>query len=41
MIKMDILPEPHVITSVDLISDQRFMMDAGVGIGLLYEVLED
>jgi len=39
MIKMDIQPEPHVITSVDLISEQRFIMDAGIGIGILYEVL--
>ena len=37
---MDIQPEPHVITSVDLVSGQRFMMDVGVGIGTLYEVLE-
>lgn len=41
MIKMDIQPEPHVITSVDLVSGKRFMMDVGVGIGTLYEVLED
>ncbi len=41
MIKMDAQPEPHIITSVDLISGQRFMMDVGVGIGTWYEVLED
>ena len=41
MIKMNILQEPHVITSVDLVSGQRFVMDVGVGIGVLYEVLED
>jgi len=38
---MDIQPEPFVITSKDLVSNQRFMMDVGVGIGVLYEVLED
>jgi len=41
MIKMDIHPEPFVITSIDLMSSQRFIMDVGVGIGILYEVLED
>ena len=41
MITMDIDPEPFVFTSKDLVSDQRFIMDAGVGIGILYEVLED
>jgi len=41
MIKMDIQPEPYVISSVDLVSSQRFIMDVGVGIGVLYEILED
>jgi len=41
MIKMDIQQEPHVITSIDLVSGQQFIMDVGIGIGILYEVLED
>lgn len=41
MIKMDIQPEPFVLTSRDLVTDQAFIMDAGVGIGILYEVLVD
>ena len=40
MIKMDINPEPFVFTSRDLVTDQRFIMDAGVGIGILYEMIE-
>ena len=41
MIKMDIDPEPFVFVSRDLVTDQRFIMDAGGGIGILYEVLVD
>ena len=41
MIKMDTDPEPFVFASRDLVTDQRFIMDTGVGIGILYEVLED
>lgn len=40
MIKMNVLHEPNVIMSTDLVSGQEFMMDVGVGIGILYEVLE-
>ena len=38
---MDIQPEPFVFASKDFVTGQAFMMDAGVGIGILYEVLED
>lgn len=41
MIKMQIEPEPFIFFSRDLVTGQPFMMDAGVGIGILYEVLED
>jgi hypothetical protein len=42
MIKgMDIQPEPFVFASRDLVTNQAFLMDAGVGFGILYEVLED
>lgn len=40
MIKMDIQHEPHVIMSTDIVSGQEFMMDVGVGIGILYEMIE-
>ena len=32
--------EPYIIVSEDLVSGQMFMMDIGVGIGILYEVLD-
>jgi len=41
MIKMDIQPEPYVFGGIDLVSGRRFIMDVGIGIGVLYEVLED
>ena len=41
MIKLQIVHEPFVITSQDLVSGQAFLMDIGVGIGILYEVLEN
>lgn len=41
MIKMNILHEPNVIISTDLVSGQEFMMDTGIGIGILYEVSAD
>jgi hypothetical protein len=41
MINTQIDNEPFIFTSQDLVTDQRYMMDVGIGIGILYEVLEN
>lgn len=41
MIKAEIIHEPFVFISKDLVTEEKFLMDTGVGIGILYELLED
>jgi hypothetical protein len=39
MIKAEIIHESFVFISKDLLIEQKFLMDTGVGIGILYEML--